>query len=122
MTKFLETSNAENDTPGFGGYAESAHPPQRRRWRILLTVTGILAAVIVAGSVGGYLYWRSFAETPQYSLALLVEAARRNDQAEMDRFISIDNVVDEFIPQITGKAIELYGRGVSQQTIARVAR
>src|SRR5687767_1504425 len=120
MTKFLETSNSEIGTPGFGGYVEPANPPRRRR--ILLTVAGILTAVILAASLGGYLYWRSLVDTPQNSLALLVEAARRNDQAEMDRFVAIDNVVDEFVPQITGKAVELYGRGLSQQTIDRVAR
>jgi hypothetical protein len=51
-----------------------------------------------------------------------VEAARRDDQAEMDKFVSIDSVVDEFVPQITGKAVELYGRGLPPHTIDRVAR
>ena len=121
MTKFLDSANAGTDTTGFGGYGEGVRPARRRR-RTILTIAGILAAAILAVSLGGYLYWRSFLDTPQYSLALLVEAARQNDQAEMDQFVAIDNVVDEFVPQITGKAIELYGRGMPQQTIDRVAR
>jgi hypothetical protein len=93
-----------------------------RSRKIIATTAGVLALVIVAGIVAGYFYWRSFEDTPQYSLALLVEAARRDDQAEVDRIVEIDSIVDEFVPQITGKAIELYGRGLPPRTIDRVAK
>ena len=120
MTKFLDTENALTDTPGFGGYTE---PVRRSRSRkIILSVFGVLTGVIILGLVGGYLYWQSFKDTPQYSLARLVEAARRDDQAEVDKIVAVDSIVDEFLPQITGKAIELYGRGLPPQTIARVAK
>jgi hypothetical protein len=77
---------------------------------------------VVAGFIGGYLYWQSFKTTPQYALASLVDAARRDDKEAMDEYVSIDNIVDDFMPQITGKAVELYGRGLPPQTIARVER
>jgi hypothetical protein len=120
MMKFLDSEKAEADTPGFGGYAEHARPSGRRK--VVLSIVGILIALMLVASFTGYLYWRSFIDTPQYSLALLVDAARRDDQNEIDRLVAIDTVVDEFMPQITGKAIELYGRGLSPQTIARVAK
>lgn len=110
MTLFLDDRKA----------AELA-PPTRRR-RILLTIGGVLVALIAFAVLGGYLYWLSFADTPQYSLALLVEAARRDDQAQVDDIVAIESVVDEFMPQITGKAVELYGRGLTPQTIAEVER
>ncbi len=119
MTKFLESANAETESPGFGGYSEPARPSRSRK--ALLTVAAIATALILLATVGGYFYWRSFIDTPQYSLALLVDAARRNDQAQVDQFVAIDNIVDEFLPQITGKAVELYGRGLPPRTIARVA-
>jgi hypothetical protein len=120
MTKFLDSANAERDTPGFGGYAESA--PRSRSRKILFTVAGIVLALLMTGLVGGYFYWKSFENTPQYSLALLVDAARRDDQDQIDKFVAIDSIVDEFMPQITGKAVELYGRGLPPQTILRVAK
>lgn len=93
-----------------------------RSRKIILSIAGILIAVIGVASIGGYLYWQSFRGTPQYSLAMLVDAARRNDQAQVDQFVAIDSVVDDFMPQITGKAVELYGRGLPKQTIDRVAK
>ncbi len=120
MTKFLDNANAEREAPGFGGYSETA--PRSRSRQIVLSIFGVLLALVVVGCIGGYLYWRSFADTPQYSLALLVDAARRNDQAQVDQIVEVDSIVDEFMPQITGKAVELYGRGLTPQTLARVAR
>lgn len=120
MTRFLDTANADTEAPGFGGYIEHVKPSRRRK--LLLIIAGCLAVLIVVTSLAGYLYWQSFKNTPQYSLALLVDAARRDDQGEVDRIVAIDSVVDEFIPQITDKAIELYGRGLPPKTIARVAR
>jgi hypothetical protein len=93
-----------------------------RARRIILAIAGVLTALIVVAVIGGYLYWRSFADTPQYSLALLVDAARRDDKAEVDSIVEIDSIVDDFMPQITDRAVELYGRGLPPQTIARVAR
>lgn len=84
-------------------------------------VITVLTVGLVAG-IGGYLYWQSLKSTPQYSLALMVDAAKRDDQAAVGELVDIDAVVDDFIPQITGKAVELYGRGLPQDTIQRVAR
>lgn len=120
MTKFLDNATAEKEAPGFGGYSGAASPAKRRK--LVFRIFGVLAAIFILGFIGGYLYWQSFKDTPQYSLALLVDAARRDDQAQVDQFVAIDSVVDEFMPQITGKAVELYGRGLPPQTISRVAR
>ena len=120
MTKLLDIANAETDTPGFGGYAEPVR--RSRSKKIILTVSVILAGALIIASIAGYFYWQSFKTTPQYSLALLVDAARHDDQNEIAQFVAIDTIVDEFMPQITGKAVELYGRSLPPQTIARVAK
>jgi hypothetical protein len=113
MTKFLDSSDL---------VAGSVTRRPGRRKRIILTVVASLLAVLAITCVGGYLYWRSFENSPQYSLALLVDAARRNDQAGVDQIVQIDSIVDNFMPQITGKAVELYGRGLPPQTIAKVQK
>ena len=89
----------------------------------ILKVFGVLLILFsVVGATGGYFYWRNLKTTPQYSLALLVDAARRGDQAAVDNLVDTDAVVDDFMPQITGKAVELYGRGLAPATIQRVAQ
>jgi hypothetical protein len=101
----------------------SDYQPERKRRRGL-KVLGIflcllVAAAIVAG-VGSFFYWRHLQTTPQYSLALLVDAARREDQKTIDNLVDTDAVVDDFVPQITDKAIELYGRGMAPELIKKV--
>ena len=80
----------------------------------------VLTIVAVAG-IGGFIYYERLKSSPQYSLALLVDAAKRDDTGEIDSLVDINAVVEDFMPQVTGKAIELYGRGVSPQVLQRVA-
>jgi hypothetical protein len=92
-------------------------------WKTV-AVTSLITVAVVAlfSGVAGYLYWQHLKTTPQYSLALIVNAARQNDQATITQLIDIDSVVDDFVPQITGKAVELYGRGLAPDIIQRIAR
>lgn len=71
--------------------------------------------MVIIGGIAGFFYWRGLRSTPEYSLALLIDAARRDDHAAVGRLVDIDSVVDDFMPQITGKAMELYGRGLPPQ-------
>ncbi len=87
--------------------------------RIFGYFAAILLVIIVAGSVVGYLYWRSLVKTPQYSIALIVDAARNNDEKTANELIDIDSVVEDFLPQIVAKAVELYGRGLPPQMLAK---
>ncbi|MBX3290918.1 MAG: hypothetical protein KF855_16530 [Acidobacteria bacterium] len=80
-------------------------------WTSLVVL--LTAGLIAAGA--GYFYWKSFEDTPQYSLALLFDAARRDDNAAVAELIDSDAVVDSFVPQVTAKAFELYGRGLPPQ-------
>lgn len=88
-----------------------------------LKIIGLLLILsLLIGAVGGYFYWRNLKTTPQYSLALLVDAARRGDQAAIDELVDTNAVVDDFMPQITDKAVELYGRGLPPATIQKMAQ
>ncbi|MFT3745915.1 MAG: hypothetical protein QM785_16710 [Pyrinomonadaceae bacterium] len=81
----------------------------------------LLGLVLVAG-VGAFIYYQSLKSTPQYSLALLVDAAKRDDKGEIAKLVDIDGVVDDFVPQITNKAVELYGRGQPPEVLRKVAK
>lgn len=99
-------------------------PPKKKRGclRIFGVLAAIFAVIALIAAVGGYFYWQSLKKTPQYSLALLVDAARNNDQKTIDTLVDTNAVVDDFMPQITTKAVELYGKGLPPQMIARVAQ
>jgi hypothetical protein len=86
----------------------------------VITSLVVLSLLLIAG-LAGYIYYRSLRGTPQYSIALLVDAAKSDDKAGIDSLVDIDAVVDDFIPQITNKAIDLYGRGLSPQVINKMA-
>jgi len=89
----------------------------------ILKILGVaLILFLIVGGIGSYFYWQSLKKTPQYSLALLVDAARRDDQKAVDELVDTNQIVEDFMPQITAKAVELYGRGVPPATIQKMAQ
>lgn len=126
MSKFTVNSNE----PKAESVGQSAAPPQFGAYQspkkpsIFLKMLKISAvavgSILIIGAIGGYFYWRSLKKTPQYSLALIVDAARRNDQKTLDTLVDTDATVDDFMPQITSKAIELYGRNLPPATLAKI--
>jgi hypothetical protein len=88
--------------------------------RVFFISAAIAAFLLSVGAVAAFLYWKSFEDTPQYSLALLVEASRNNDDATVATLVDTDSIVVDFVPQITAKALEFYGRGLSPAAAARV--
>lgn len=85
--------------------------------RIVRIILITLAVLLIAVTAAGCLYWRSLRSTPQYSLALLIDAARQNDKKEVGELVDIDKVVDDFVPQITDSAVDLYGRGLAPDVV-----
>lgn len=124
MAKFVVDLNELKiiETPTDNDKAANLQPAKKRgRFAKVLKVLAVsLAALFLVGAVGGCFYWQRVKRTPQYSLALLVDAARRDDQKAVDELVDADAIVDDFMPQITGKAVELYGRNLPPSTIERV--
>ena len=75
---------------------EKAH---KRRWLAL-----ILGGLLIIGFAAGFAWWQHYKTTPAYSLALVVDAAQRNDAAAFDRIIDMEKVVDNFTPQVAQAA------------------
>lgn len=75
---------------------EMAH---KRRWLGL-----ILGGLLITGLAAVFFWWQHYKTTPAYSLALLVDAAQRNDAAAFDRIIDIEKVIDNLVPQLAQRA------------------
>jgi hypothetical protein len=111
------------DEPVFNSGGSFGEAKRRGKSAKIFKMLGVsLLALLLVIAVGGYFYLRSLRTTPQYSLALLVDAARRDDQKTIDELIDTDAIVDDFMPQITDKAVELYGRGLPPAVIQKVAQ
>ena len=71
-----------------------------RAGRILGIIAVLLILIVVAVAAGGYFWWQHYQTQPAYSLALLVDAAQRNDAPEMDRLLDMDKITNGFISQV----------------------
>jgi flagellar basal body-associated protein FliL len=71
--------------------------------RVLKFIALVLVVVIIGAAVGGYFWWRNYQAKPAYSLALLVDAAQRNDGAEIDRRLDLDKITTDFVSQVKAK-------------------
>jgi hypothetical protein len=91
--------------------------------RRYVAISAVVILFLAAGvAIGGTVYWHYLRSTPQYSLALLVDAAKQNDQAEVASLVDSDAVVDDLLPQVIEKAVEIYGRGQSTAMLQRAMR
>jgi hypothetical protein len=81
----------------------------------------IVTSLVVVGGVSLLLYYQSLKDTPQYSLALLVDAAKRDDQQTINDLIDINAIAEDFMPQIVTKAVELYGRGIPETIVQKIS-
>lgn len=85
----------------------------------LLIAGGFLVLALIAAGIGGYWWWSNLQKAPTYSLALLIDAARRDDQKTVEQFLDTNAVVDNFVPQIEAKAKERYARGLPPEVVRR---
>ncbi|MBD0370751.1 MAG: DUF2939 domain-containing protein [Pyrinomonadaceae bacterium] len=97
---------------------EAAHiPPLPRRGsrgaRILALIGIVFVVIILALALGIFLWWQNYKTKPAYSLALLVDAVQTNDEAAFNELVDTDKVVENFVPQVTEKAIGRYAAALT---------
>ena len=89
--------------------APASRPRRSLLVRILagLTVAVVVVLVLVAG--GMFLWWQHYKTKPAYSLAVLVDAAQRNDMTTVQSIIDTDQLAQNFTEEVTDKAASRYG-------------
>jgi hypothetical protein len=66
-----------------------------------LIITAVVLLLLMGGLVGGgYFWWRHYQNSPSYTLAVLADAAQRNDTAAVDSIFDIDKVCDDLMGQV----------------------
>jgi flagellar basal body-associated protein FliL len=96
----------------------------RRAGRILGFIAVVLVVIVIGAAAGGFFWWRHYQTQPAYALALLVDAAQRNDAAEIDRLLDMDKITNDFVAQVrqrvTGASVA-GGLAQDEQSIANSA-
>jgi BMFP domain-containing protein YqiC len=87
---------------------------RRRRWPI------VLGSILLLLILGGFVFWQIYKTRPAYSLALLVDAAQRNDTATFDRVVDTGKVVESFAPQVVNEATGRLGTALTPQMRQRI--
>jgi hypothetical protein len=94
---------------------------KRRRWpRVLAILAGLVLVIVVVAAVGGFFWWRRYQSTPAYTLALLIDAAQRNDAAEFQKLIDDDEIAKNMSASVSQKAAARYGFGVKSTVQAQI--
>jgi hypothetical protein len=66
----------------------------------LLIIAIILLLIIVGLAAGGFFWWRSYQSSPTYALAVLTDAAQRDDTATVDSLLDIQKIGSDFTAQV----------------------
>jgi hypothetical protein len=105
------------DEPGrrvpTGRIPGSYYPEQsvkKRRWpKVLGVIAVLLVLLVVAAGAGGFFWWRHYQTTPTYTLAVLVDAAQRDDMATFDRLVDSDKIINNLASQVVEKTASPIG-------------
>ena len=91
-----------------GGFPDTA-PRKSRAGRVLAMLAIGAVVVLLCVAVGLFFWWQHYKTTPAYSLALLVDAAQRNDMATVDKIVDTDKIVDNFSAHVAENVAGRYG-------------
>jgi uncharacterized membrane protein len=70
----------------------------------ILAILGIVLGVLIIGVVvGGFLWWQNLKSQPAYTLALMVDAAQRDDRQELERILDYDKVSEAFVSDVRAR-------------------
>jgi hypothetical protein len=87
---------------------------------VLAILAVLVVVVVVVAAVGGFLWWRNYQTTPAYTLALLIDAAQRNDAAEFEKRINDDEIAKNMIGSVSQKAAGRYGLAMNSSVQSQI--
>jgi hypothetical protein len=106
---------------GPGGESARVAGGKRRRWpRILAILAGLILVILVVAAAGGYFWWRHYQSTPVYTLTLMIDAAQRNDLAELQKRIDDDEIAKNMAASVSQKAAGRFGFGFNSSVQEQV--
>ena len=83
---------------------------KRRRWpRVLAILALVVLVFVVVAAVGGFLLFRRYQSSPTYALALMLDAAQRNDVAEFQKRIDDEAIAKNMTASVSQRAAARYG-------------
>ena len=105
-----------------GPAAEGAKPVRkRRRWpRVLGILMLVVLVFVVVAAVGGFFLVRRYQSSPTYALALIFDAAQRNDVAEFDKRIAGEEIAKNMTAAVSQKAAARYGGSLDSSTQQKI--
>ena len=105
-----------------GPATEGAKPVRkRRRWPRVLGILALLVLLfVVAAAAGGYFLVRRYQSSPTYALALMFDAAQRNDTAEFDKRIAGEEITKNMTAAVSQKAAARYGGSLDSSTQQKI--
>jgi flagellar basal body-associated protein FliL len=92
-----------NQPPPPGGFPRSRGARPGRTGRILAIIGAVLLLLLIGVGVGVFFWWQHLKSQPAYTLALLIDAAQREDQQELDRILDLDKISESFVSDVRSR-------------------
>lgn len=92
-----------NQPPPPGGFRRSRGARSGRLGRILAIIGVVLLLLLIGVGVGAFFWWQHVKSQPAYTLALLVDAAQRDDRPELDRILDFDKISESFVADVRSR-------------------
>lgn len=74
-----------------------------RAGRILAIIGVFLLLLLIGVGVGAFFWWQHVKSGPAYTLALMVDAAQRDDRQELERILDYDKVSEAFVAEMRSR-------------------
>jgi len=92
----------------------SARPGRRGSIAQALLIIAVIVFVGFIGAAAGvYFWWRHYRSGPAYTLALLADAAQRNDTSTIDSIFDTDKITDDFVSQVRQRNASSYSSAIT---------
>jgi hypothetical protein len=103
------------------GAAGSGAGVRRRRWpRVLAALLAICVAIVLIAAASVFFWWRNYQTTPAYSLALVVDAARRDDMVAFTSQLDDEQLAKNLVASVRDKASSRYGFALNQTLQSKI--
>ena len=74
-----------------------------RMGRVLAIIGVVFLLLLIGVGVGVFFWWQNFKSQPGYTLALMVDAAQRDDRPELERILDYDKVSEAFVADVRSR-------------------